>query len=225
MVSPAESSPNTGGPNSSAMSSKPRLSEEEIGVARYTAAGLVLASGILALYSIFSYWWLISGFPTGTGVAFFPGASLRNNGTFSTYASAGLGPVGGVYEAILVLAIVAGVLAIVGGALALLMTARHRKPQNMRIGGLILAGVVIEGITVAIAPAMTPWALNDSGGTPSFCSGWTEGSPCSSFWGTGTYGGAGLTFVGADGWIIMIGALALGVLGVVIWALGRNPKA
>ncbi len=221
MVSPAESSPSAGGPNSPAMSSTPRLSEEEIGVARFAAAGLVLVSGILALYSIFSYWWLING--TGVNVAFFPGASMRSNGTFSTYASAGLGPVGGVYEAILVLAIVAGILAIVGGGLSLLMAIRHRKPQNMRLAGVALVGVVVEGITVAIAAAMTPWALNDSGGTPSYCSGWTQGSPCSSFWGTGTYGGVGLTFVGADGWIIMIGALALGVLGLVIWRLGRNP--
>ncbi len=70
-----------------------------------------------------------------------------------------------------------------------------------------------------------PWAIRDSSAGSAFCGAWTISSPCKSFWGSGYVGGVDLTFVAADGWIIMIGALALGVLGIVIWRLGRNPAS
>jgi len=203
------------------MSSKSRLSDEEIAIARYATSALLIVSGILAIVSVSMYWWLVTG--TGVNTAYFPGASYRANGTFITYASAGFGPVGAIFEAVLVLAIVAGALLIIGGALKVVSTIRHREPHSLRLPGLAIAGVVLEGLAALIAPAMVPWATKYSSAGSAYCGGWTVGSPCSSYWGSGFYGGVSLRFVAADGWIMMIGALAVGVLGLVVWYLGRNP--
>jgi hypothetical protein len=191
-------------------------------VARYTSSALMIVSGLLAIGSVFTVWWVLSG--TGVNQGFFPGSSYKLNGTFHTYASAGYGPVGGLYDAILVLGIVGGILALAAGVLLAVATFRHRPPMSMKLPGLGLAGLVLEALAVAIAPLLTPWAIHDSSAGKAYCAAWTGTAPCSRFWGSGSYGGVSLNFVGADGWIIMIGALALAVLGLVIWRLGRNPS-
>jgi hypothetical protein len=220
--STADSTASSSGSNSPAMGARPRLSEEEVSIGRYVASILLLVSGALAIFSIFSYWWLFSG--TSTNIGFFPGASYRTNGTWNTYASQGFGQVGGVFEAILVLAIAAGIVLIIGGGWVAFETFRKRQPQSKKPIALGLAGLVLEAVTVLIAPALAPWALDHSSASSTYCGAWTSGSPCSSFWGAGFDSGTFLRFVAADGWIIMIGALALSVLGIVVWRLARNPS-
>ncbi len=214
------SSPSVPGP--AYASSPARLSEEELAVARYATAGLALLSGIVALGSLFTYWWLWTG--AGTNIAFFPGPSFRTNGTFSSYASAGLGQVGGVFDAILALGAVAGLLLLVGGGWLLWTSVRHRPAPSRLPAGLTVAGVVLEAVSVFVAVLLVPWSFNASSGGSAYCAGWSGPySPCKYFWGTGHAGGVGITFVGADGWIVMVGALALGVVGLLIWRYGRNP--
>jgi hypothetical protein len=202
------------------MSSTPMLSEEEIRVARFAGSTLQLASGILAILSVFTVWWTLTA--TGVNTQYFPGPSYKSNGTFHSYASAGFGPVGGFFDAILILGIVAGAVVLVGAGLMLVATARRRTPSSGRMAGLVIAGVVIEAVTVGVPAFLLPWAFHDSSAGTAFCSGWTGVSPCSRAWGSGTHAALGYSFILADGWIIMIGALALGVLGLVIWRLGRN---
>ncbi len=54
--SESESSPSPSSPTSPAMSMPPALSDEEVAVARFTSSGLLIGSGILAIFSIFAYW-------------------------------------------------------------------------------------------------------------------------------------------------------------------------
>ncbi len=191
-------------------------------MARYATAGLAMASGIAALVSLLAYWWLWTG--TGTNIAFFPGPSFRTNGTFSSYSSAGLGQVGGIFDAILALGVVAGILLLVGGGWMGALTYRHRATASRTPAWLVVSGVVLEAVTVLVAVLLVPWAYNASSGGSAYCSGWTGPySPCKYFWGTGHAGGIGITFVGADGWILMVGALALGLVGLLLWRFGRNP--
>jgi hypothetical protein len=203
--------------------SKPRLSDEETSIARFGAAGLQVLSGVLAILSVFIVWWIDTA-ANGTLVQDFPGSSFKTNATSSTYASAGYGQVGGLFEAILVLGIVGGILLLVGGILMLVSTARRRNPQNRRMAGLVIAGIVLLAAGVVAGPVMLPWAVHASSAGSSYCSGWTGTSPCNYDWGSGTHSGVGYRFVMANGWIAMIIAMSLSILGIVIWRLGRNPS-
>jgi hypothetical protein len=208
-----------GSPTSPGGIPSPKLSSEEISLARYATYGLELLSGILAIISMFAYWWLMTG--TGTNIAFFPGTQIRFDGTFSAYASAGMGQVEGVYLAVLVFGVVGGITLVASGALSAVMTYRH-KPESGMLFGLGIIGIVLEALAVAVAPLMSPWALNASSGGSSFCSMWTSGSPCSTFWGTGFYNGVSTNFVAGDGWILMVGALVLSIIAFSVWAFARN---
>ncbi len=197
----------------------PRLSDEEVVVARFASCSLQIVGGILAIFSVFTVWFYLSG--GGVATQFYPGASFKANGKFMTYASQGLGPVGGLYDAILVLGVVGGALLLVGGAL-LLLEAVHRRPARpSRNTWIALSGVAVMAFAWVIAPGLQPWALHDS--TATACSGWTGTSPCSLPWGSGSQMGVSYTFFMADGWIIMLGALTLATVGLVIGYLGRNP--
>jgi hypothetical protein len=220
-ASAGKSPASAGSPTSSAMASPPRLSDEEVRVARFSSAALLLGSGIVAIYSVFTVWWKFTA--TGLNTQYFPGPSFKTNGTFHSYASVGLGPVGGLFDAILALGIVAGILLLVAGAILFLAAARRRASESRVPAGLGIAGTVLEAVSLVVPVAMLPWAFHDSSAGSTYCSAWTGASPCSMVWGSGTQGGIGYNFVLADGWIIMTGALALGVLGLVIWRLGRSP--
>lgn len=196
----------------------PRLSDEEVTLARFASAGLETVAGILAIYSVFTVWWYEAG--GGVATQFFPGASYKANGAWATYASSGWGPIGGLYLAVLVLGIVGGAALLAGGALGLANAVRRRGADSGRIVGLAVAGLVVMAAAWVVAPAMQPWAMHDSSAYP--CSGWSGTSPCSLPWGPGKLLGVGYTFYMADGWIIMLGAMALATIGLVTGRLGKN---
>jgi hypothetical protein len=188
---------------------------------RNLAAGaILLVGGILALVSIFVSWWYLS--ESGGTVNFLPGTSA--SGTFGgttstlTYSTLGIGWVGGLYIAILALAIVVGVLALVAGILGVIggagaLPARH----SGLVRGLAVAVVVIAIAAIAVAPGLQPWAFHqtpNSGACTNFNSG---GSPCSSFWGSGN----GDSWGAGVGWYLMIGALVLGLVGLILWRVSR----
>ncbi len=196
----------------------PRLSDEEVTLARFASAALEFVGGILAIYSVFTVWFYMAG--GGVATQFFPGTSFKTNGTWSTYASSLLGPVGGLYLAVLVLGIVGGAALLAGGLLTLIEAARRRPATSRRNVGTAIAGAVVMAAAWVVAPALQPWALHDSSGFA--CSTWSGTSPCSLPWGPGKIGAVGYTFYMADGWIIMLGALTLATIGLVIGRLGKN---
>jgi hypothetical protein len=188
---------------------------------RNVAAGaLLLVGGILSFVSAFMAWWTISRSPLS--ISFLPGQSFTSSASGTTmtfnYASEGLGPIGGLYLAILALAIVIGILAVVGGLLGLvgglgrLPSRRHGMVRGLALGALILAIVA-----VALAPAMQPWAFHDSSinGANSCTTyfGNNSTSPCNSFWGSS----GPLSWGAAAGWYLMLGALVLSLVGLILW--------
>ncbi len=207
----------TGAPGSVA----PRLSNEEVRIAKFAGSALAVAAGILSILSVFATWWIAT--TGGVSTSFYPGLRYKAAGTWYTYASTGFGQVGGLFLAVLVLGIVAGILLLIAGGLMFVEALGKRSLSAGRIAGLAVAGIVLEVAAAAAAPGLQPWAIRTSSGGSTFCSGWTGTSPCNAFWGSGSHGAASFTFVGADGWIVMIGAMFLAILGLAIRYLGRNP--
>lgn len=196
----------------------PRLSDEEITLARFASSGLEVVAGILAIVSVFTVWW----YSTGGGVAlqYFPGTQYKTNGVLSGYAVNGLGPVGGLFEAVFVLGIVGGAVLIVGGGLTLADAVRRRATKGRRNVGIAIAGTAVMAAAWVFAPGLLPWALQHS--AAGYCANWTGTSPCHLPWGPGKQGVTPYTFFMADGWIIMLGALVLSTVGLVIGRLGKN---
>jgi hypothetical protein len=190
---------------------------------RNVAAGaLLLIGGILSFVSGFVAWWTYSG--GGFTLSFLPGQNVSESGFGQTltmsYASLGIGPVGGLYLALLALAILVGILALVGGILGLvggmgrLPGRRHGMVRGLALGALILAIVA-----VAIAPAMQPWTFHDSSSGNVCSSNFGNGtSPCGSFWGSAN----GFSWGASTGWYLMVGALVLALIGMILWRSMRS---
>jgi hypothetical protein len=193
---------------------------------RMAAAALILVGGILALVSAFTAWWSLSF--SGSSISFFPGSSYTGSGFFGsqtvTYASGGIGPVGGLYEAILALVIIAGILGIVAGLLGL-VAAMGRLPAHRHgmVKGLAIAAIVLALVAVILAPAVQPWAFHDSSNNGS-CSGLglNGSSPCGAFWGSASSHGFTVTWGAADGWYLALVAFVLTLVGFVLWRSNRN---
>lgn len=189
------------------------------------SAALFLVGGILALVSAFVAWFSLS--QSGATISFLPGSSFTVSGSGMTltenYASFGIGPVGGLYLAILALAIIAGVLALVAGILGMVV-AMGRMPAKRggMVKGLVIGAVVLALVAVVIAPAVQPWAVNDSGSKGSSCSGYNGTSPCNSFWGSGTVGGASTSWGASTGWYLALVTVILAIVGLVLWRPARG---
>jgi hypothetical protein len=184
---------------------------------RNVAAGvLLLIGGILSFVSGFVAWWTLS--ESGGTISFLPGQNASFSGFGQTmtesYASFGLGQVGGLYLAILALAIVVGILAIVGGLLGLVggMGRLPSRRQGM-VRGLAIAALVLAIVAVAAAPAVQPWAIHTASSGAN-CSGFNSSSPCSSFWGSES---GGTSWGASTGWYLMIGTLVLSLVGLILW--------
>jgi len=198
----------------------PQLTAEEITVGRYASAALWLIAGILAVYSVFAVWWYSSG--TGVTTQFYPGTMYKLNGTWSSYTASGLGPFEGLYLAILVLGIVGGALLIVAGVLRARNVAMNRPPSSRRNVWMAIAGTALNAGAWIAGVAMVPWLFGQS--SSQWCSNWSGTSACSIPWGSGTHNGVSLTWFTADGWVIMLGALTLAIIGLVTGRLSRNPS-
>ncbi len=193
---------------------------------RMAASGLLLVGGILALVSAFTAWWTLSF--SGSSISFLPGSSYTGSGYFGsqtqTYANGGIGPVGGLYEAILVLVINAGILGIVAGLLGF-VAGMGRLPASRHgmIKGLAIATIVLALIAVILAPAVQPWAFHDSANNGS-CSGLglNGSSPCGAFWGSASSHGFPVSWGAADGWFLALVAFVLTLVGFVLWRSNRN---
>lgn len=218
-MSAGENQASAGRPTSS---ESPRLSDEEISVARFVSSGLGAVAGALGIWSIFMVWWYSSAGSTATTTQLFPDFYLKLGGVDAKYAAVGLGPVGGLFDAVFALVIVGGVVLLAGSLFTLLDAVRHRPARGRMNVGLALAGTVVMAVAWVVAPAMLPWALGDS--ASSYCTGWTGNSPCHIPWGPGSQGGFSYTFFMADGWIVMLGALAIATIGLVIGYLGKNTQ-
>jgi hypothetical protein len=189
------------------------------------SGALALVGGVLALTSAFFAWWSISG--GGATISFFPGssatASFGGVSMTQTYASVGLGQVGGLYEAIFALAIVGGILAIVAGIVGMAGGAGRIGTKRIGTGkGLVIAAIVLIVVAVALGPAMQPWALNQGNGHSTTCGSGNGTTPCSAYWGSQTNGGVTATWGAAAGWYLALVGLILGIVGLVLWWSARK---
>ncbi len=194
---------------------------------RMAASALLLIGGILALVSAFTAWWTLSF--NGVTFSFFPGSSFTSSGfgvtKTQTYASSGLGPVGGLYDAMLALVIIAGILGIIAGLLGFVAgMGRLRENRRGMIKGLAIGAMVLALVAVILAPAMQSWAFNDSANGGSCSSMGLNGSssPCGSFWGSVSNHGSTVSWGGADGWYLALVAFVLTIVGLVLWRSNRN---
>ncbi len=173
-------------------------------------------SGILALASAALPWWTASG--NGTTLNFLPGsmfsASVDGGSLSEQYAQLQLGPVGGLYIAILVLLLIGGISALLGGVLSIL---RPYYPTRIRPGWVLafaLTLLVLAIGAVAAAPGIQPWALRDS--SSGVCS---RTELCGSYWGSSN----GVSWGAAAGWYVAIAALVLGIVALVVIRRAAAP--
>jgi hypothetical protein len=196
---------------------------------KHVAAGaLFLIAGAMTLASTVVAWWQLSiaGSGVSASVLFLPGWNVHTSGltatpSTSSYASMGLGPVGGVYLGILALAVVTGILEVVAGVLGLIAGAgRIKRNRTGLVKGLVVSAVVLAVAAVALGPALQPWAFGDS--TSNACSGLSGTTYCNSFWGSQTTSGVTRTWGATVGWYLVLGALILGIIGLLFWQDGST---
>jgi hypothetical protein len=185
------------------------------------AGGLFLLGGTLSLTSTVLAWWSLRN-PGGTVSFYTYNIQTSGNGASnsSSYAAAGLGHVGGMYDAILALVVIAGILGVVAGLISLRNGMGRGSPSRKgTVKRLAIATLVLALFAVALAPAMQPWVLHQ---TPGNCGGMSAPTPCASFWGSETVLGNSYSWGAAAGWYLALGALIVVVMGVILWALGRD---
>lgn len=195
---------------------------------RFVTAILLFVSGVLSAVSTAVSWWTIN--QTGTNPAtiyFLPGSSLRgSSGSASvtaTYAAAQLGPVGGLYDAILAIAIAVACLAVIAGVLVLLSSlGRVRNPARYStFRGLIVAVLVVCLFLVIVVPTTQGAVIRQSGGTGSGLCTLDNSStnPCTAFWGSSSASGNSVTWGADAGWYLLLAATVLVAVGLY---LGRS---
>ena len=223
-IPPGVASPN--GPIMTGMGpSGPRMN-----VHRFVAALLLFGAGVLFAISVALSWWTLSESGGGGGsISFLPGSSLRltsggSSGT-QTYASTQLGPVGGLYEAILALAVVLACLAIISGLLALLASlGRQGNPGRYATFRNLFVVVLIIGLFLLIlVPAAQGALVRQSSLGPTLC-GLTDSSnnPCNSFWGSASAGGDNYSWGADAGWYIALVATIFLVGALFLWRSARS---
>lgn len=186
------------------------------------SAILVLTGGALGLLSAYSAWWSYSY--NAFTISFFPGSlfyeSVGSGGSTQSFTSNGLAPLGDLYEAILVLTIIGGVLGLVAGALGIAAVLGHDRIGRYRtVRRLAVAMILVVTAAAVLAPAAQPWAWSESTNT-SRCGGLNGTTPCNSFWGSHL----GATWGGTTGWYLALSAIVLAILGLLLWRIGRaNP--
>ncbi|HTP54848.1 MAG TPA: SHOCT domain-containing protein [Thermoplasmata archaeon] len=204
-------------------------SSTRINTHRLVVAALLFVSGVLAAISTALSWWTLTG--TGSSdvtINFLPGSSIRvSAGGMSqsvTFAQLELGPVGGLYEAILAIAIVVGCLAIIGGLLTLLSSlgrvgnpARYATFRN-----LIVIVLVISLFLVIVVPALQGALTRQSSFGTTLCTlDSSSTNPCNDFWGSSSGGGDTYTWGADAGWYLAVVATVLLAVGLFLWRSAR----
>lgn len=196
---------------------------------RFLASVLAMAAGVVSGVSMLSAWWSLS---LSTGghhytLSFLPGnsltASVDQSSASGTYASIGLGQVGGLYEAVLAFGVVVTLLSFVAGVVGLLWTfGRLRGPSRGSAFEMLAIGLAIVSIgAIVLVPLVQPSAFASGSFIP--CSSASSvGSPCTSFWGS-VSDPNGTGSWGADaGWYLEVGAIALLLGAFVEWLTSRD---
>lgn len=208
----------------------PATQQSQINPKRLVTASLTLLCEILAAIAAFVSWWTwsVSTTSQGSGTLYFlPGNSL--SGTYSgtsssqTYAAAGLGQVGALYEGVPAGVLVAMTLCFVAGVVALLASlgkirnpARHSTARSLMMVPLILFLILVIAVPVS-QPALI------DGSDPSSCSRLSSvNSPCNSFWGSFSAAGGSSSWGPDWGWYLAITGIVLLIAAMVIWSLSAD---
>jgi len=198
---------------------------------RLMVAAIAFAGAVLSGLALVCSWWTISVSGSGGSgsLSFLPGDSLT--GSFAggssvtqTYASNGLGPVGGLYEGVLAGAIIALVLGLVAGLLALLVSfgkIRNAKRYST-IRNLLALGLLAVLILAVVVPSLQPTLFSNSNPS-SLCSS-TLGTktPCNSFWGSINGNGETITWGSDVGWYLAVSSAVLLFAALILWIASRR---
>lgn len=196
---------------------------------RLAASVLAVIAGICSGISTISSWYTIS--VSGSGVSealeFQPGdslsASANGASASATYASQGLGQVGGLYEGVLVFGIVVMALSLIVGAVGLLWTFGKLRTNSKGRAFQSWASclVVVALVAVLLVPLVQPALLRNDPG--SVCPNQSQiNTPCNAFWGSASSGGVSLTWGADAGWYLEIATVVLLVAAAVAWWLSRT---
>lgn len=206
---------------------------------RLTAATLILVAAILLAVSMGLSWWgaTITGNGESISLYFNPGSSYSGSGNtgagfFSgsaTYASAGLGHVGQLYNALFGVGLLAAIAGFAAMGLAFVgALGGFRSRTFLRVTLVLLA---VTFVAAAFLPAVVavsqPAAFSADGaaGFPGTGSGCGAGeNPCNSFWGSVSANGTTASW-GADvGWYLgLAAATILFVALIMLLSTRRQP--
>ena len=184
------------------------------------SAALLAVAGLLAVASAYSPWWYLTDHAgTSSEVAYYPGGQYYVEGGGGggpvPYGTYGLGSIGELYGALLVALLL---LTLVSWVLAGFAVARARgragtaESRRLATAGLV-ASALLAGLLALIVPLLQPWIYSEAnpGGS---CSSAGPSSPCASFWGSSTTGGAASVWGAGGGWWLDV--TVAGLLGVAL---------
>lgn len=199
--------------------------------AKVVAGILVLAAAGCEAVSSVTPWWSFSSnvSPGPVTLSFYPGnrAVGTDPATVSgSYASAGLAPLGNLYEAVLALLVILALFATIAGLIAVLSgTGRLSDPAHrLTVFRLLILEVVIGAGTLALAAALQPTLISRAD-PAMICQGWTTSQTyCNSFWGAGATPAASLHWGASIGWYLLVGAVGLLAASLALWRPTRGAR-
>lgn len=205
----------------------PRLTPRRL---RLTA-GADLLAGLLLLGSAATPWWYLLSASAGTSsnTEFYPGGSLYagggGGGGVVPYATVGLSALGSLYEFVLAVGLLLGLIALtlagIGFARAAGRPIGSEGRRLVRLGG-VAAFVIVAGAAAGVALAQpTLLHLYAPAGT---CTAYAGGGPCSWFWGAGRAAGDTDTWGAGLGWWLDIAAAVLLGLAAAFGRAGRRTE-
>lgn len=180
---------------------------------RGASASCLVLAGVLSGASAGLAWWYTT---TATGATsstaeFLPGSELAasggGGGGRTSYASVGLGAVGGLYEAVLAVTLIVALLALAVGVFGWLRAVgRGGRGGGRRLAALLaLAALLLSAALVIATPAAQPGLYRQANPSGS-CSSSGGPGPCSSFWGTSGPAGNRTTWGAGAGWWASVAA-------------------
>jgi hypothetical protein len=195
-----------------------------------TVSALVLIAAVALFVSMALSWFgaSVEGHGRAAVMSYYPGnqAMMQGaNGTgssWATYVSLGLIHVGELYQALLVVGLLAGLVALFVAGLGFARAAGvQRFPASSRF--FQLSFFILFGLTAAlviVVPVVQPSAYNADfsstgcGNTPNFCT---------SVWGSQTVGGVTLSWGMDVGWYVGLFALGLLAIALIVLLMNRRP--
>jgi hypothetical protein len=179
-------------------------------------------------------WWGLSASGGGLSASenFLPGSSLSGSGTYdgatysgsATYASANLTAVGYLYETVLGFGLTAAIAAFAGMAVGYASVAATNKSRRLAedAGFLTQISFGFALLLPFLVVFVQPFAYNrDSSNAGASCG--SGSTPCNSFWGSVSSGGATATWGAGIGWYLVVVAAIL-LLAAVVLLASSKPK-